>query len=47
MTEHPYTIGANYLIRTVTMINTGRLVAVFSLELVVGLALALGVVVKA
>ncbi len=26
--KHPYEIGANYLIRTVTMIDTGRIVAV-------------------
>lgn len=31
---HPYKIGANYLIRTVTMIQTGRLVAVTEQELV-------------
>lgn len=31
---HPYKIGANYLIRTVTMIQTGRLVAVTNQELV-------------
>ena len=31
---HPYKIGANYLIRTVTMIQTGRLVDVTDQELV-------------
>ncbi len=31
---HPYKIGAHYLIRTVTMIDTGRLVEVGPLELV-------------
>ena len=31
---HPYKIGANYLIRTVTMIQTGRLVDVSEQELV-------------
>lgn len=31
---HPYKIGANYLIRTVTMIQTGRLVEVTDQELV-------------
>lgn len=31
---HPYKIGANYLIRTVTMIQTGRLVAITNQELV-------------
>ncbi len=31
----PWNIGANYLIRTVTMIDTGRLVAVTATELVV------------
>jgi hypothetical protein len=30
----PWKIGKNYLIRTVTMINTGRLVQVFNQELV-------------
>ena len=33
--NHPYEIGANYLIRTVTMIDTGRLVAVTDQELVI------------
>ena len=33
-TRHPYELGANYLIRTVTMIDTGRLVAVTDQELV-------------
>jgi len=32
--DHPWVIGKNYLIRTVTMIQTGRLVAVTSQELV-------------
>ena len=32
--RHPFEIGANYLIRTVTMIDTGRLVAVTEQELV-------------
>lgn len=32
--EHPFEIGANYLIRTVTMIDTGRLVRVTPTELV-------------
>lgn len=32
--EHPYRIGANYFVRTVTMAQTGRLVAVTPLELV-------------
>ena len=32
--QHPFDIGANYLIRTVTMIDTGRLVAVTEQELV-------------
>ena len=31
---HPYQIGKNYLIRTVTMIHTGKLVAVTNQELV-------------
>lgn len=31
---HPYKIGASYLIRTVTMIQTGRLVEVTNQELV-------------
>lgn len=31
---HPYQIGKNYLIRTVTMIQTGRLIAVTNQELV-------------
>jgi hypothetical protein len=30
----PWMVGANYLIRTVTMIDTGRLVAIGPLELV-------------
>lgn len=33
-TKHPYKIGAIYLIRTVTMIDTGRLVEVTDQELV-------------
>lgn len=33
-TGHPYKIGANYMVRTVTMINTGRLVQVTNQELV-------------
>ena len=32
--DHPWIIGKNYLIRTVTMIQTGRLVAVTQQELV-------------
>ncbi len=32
--KHPYVIGKNYLIRTVTMIYTGRLVEVHAQELV-------------
>jgi hypothetical protein len=32
--SNPYKIGANYLIRTVTMIDTGRLVEVTDHELV-------------
>lgn len=32
--SHPYEIGKPYLIRTVSMIDTGRLVAVTPLELV-------------
>ena len=32
--SHPFEIGANYLIRTVTMIQTGKLVEVFENELV-------------
>lgn len=31
---HPYKIGANYLVRTVTMIQTGKLVAITNQELV-------------
>jgi len=34
VSSHPYELGANYLLRTVTMINTGRLVAVTEKELV-------------
>lgn len=33
--SHPWEIGKNYLIRTVTMIDTGRLVAVTEHELVI------------
>ncbi len=33
--QHPYKIGENYLIRTVTMIEVGRLVAVYPQELVI------------
>lgn len=33
--DHPYQIGKCYLIRTVTMIDTGRLVAVTNQELVI------------
>lgn len=32
--KHPYKIGKNYLVRTVTMIYTGKLVAVYKNELV-------------
>jgi hypothetical protein len=32
--HHPFKIGQNYLVRTVTMIVTGKLVAVFDTELV-------------
>ena len=32
--KHPYTIGQNYLVRTVTMIYTGKLVEVYKNELV-------------
>lgn len=32
--SHPYEVGANYLIRTVTMIDTGRIVAVTDQEIV-------------
>lgn len=35
-TEHPWRIGEKYLIRTVTMILTGRLTAVYEQELVLG-----------
>ena len=30
----PWQVGKNYLVRTVTMINSGRLVAVYPMELV-------------
>jgi hypothetical protein len=33
--EHPYVIGQNYLVRTVTFYYTGRLVAVYANELVI------------
>lgn len=33
--RHPFVIGRNYLIRTVTMALTGRLVAIYSQELVI------------
>ena len=33
--QHPYVIGRNYLIRTVTFYYTGRLVAVYPNELVI------------
>ena len=33
--KHPYRIGKNYLIRTVTMIYTGKLVDVYKNELVI------------
>lgn len=33
-TNHPYEIGEKYLIRTVTMIHTGRLIGVTESELV-------------
>ena len=36
--NHPYTIGSNYLIRTVTMIYTGKLEAVYEKELVISSA---------
>ena len=32
--EHPYELGKNYLIRTVTMITTGKVVAVTGQEIV-------------
>ncbi len=32
--SHPYKIGENYFIRTVTHIYTGKLMAVFDMELV-------------
>lgn len=32
--SHPYEIGKHYLIRTVTMIDTGRIVAVTNLEII-------------
>ena len=33
--NHPFKIGSNYLIRTVTMIYTGKLEAVYEKELVI------------
>jgi len=33
--KHPYAVGKNYLVRTVTMIYTGKLVKVYEQELVV------------
>ena len=33
-TEHPFEIGANYMIRTVTMIDIGRVVRVTASEIV-------------
>ena len=36
--QHPYKIGSNYLIRTVTMIYTGKLEAVYEKELVISSA---------
>jgi len=36
--KHPFIIGKNYLIRTVTMIYTGRLEAVYDNELVISTA---------
>ena len=36
--NHPYSIGSNYLIRTVTMIYTGKLEAVYDKELVISSA---------
>jgi hypothetical protein len=35
---HPYKVGENYLIRTVTMIYTGKLLEVFPQELVISKA---------
>ena len=32
--DHPYTVGANYIVRTVTMIYTGKLIEVWPHELV-------------
>ena len=34
MNKHPYKVGKNYLVRTVTMIYSGHLKAVFDAELV-------------
>ena len=36
--NHPFIIGSNYLIRTVTMIYTGKLEAVYEQELVISSA---------
>lgn len=36
--NHPFIIGSNYLIRTVTMIYTGKLEAVYEKELVISSA---------
>lgn len=36
--NHPFQIGKNYLIRTVTMIYTGKLEAVYEKELVISSA---------
>ena len=36
--NHPFKIGRNYLIRTVTMIYTGKLEAVYDKELVISSA---------
>ena len=36
--NHPFKIGSNYLIRTVTMIYTGKLEAVYEKELVISSA---------
>lgn len=35
-TKHPYELGANYLIKTVTHYYTGKLIAVYPEELVLG-----------
>ena len=36
--NHPFKVGSNYLIRTVTMIYTGKLEAVYDKELVISSA---------